>query len=80
MNTLTLYQIEKQMTQLSFDEQLWLMERLAYNIRSKSPVKVDDWEYQFTLDPKRFPQKPSGKVSGASLVQIEQTVRYCLGL
>jgi mRNA interferase MazF len=33
-----------------------------------------------SLDPKRFSKKPSGKVSGATLAQIEQTVRYCLGL
>jgi len=33
-----------------------------------------------SLDAKRFPDKPAGKVSGASLKQIEDTVRYCLGL
>jgi hypothetical protein len=46
MNTLILSKIEKQMTRLSFDEQLWLMERLAHSIRRKSPMKMDDWEHQ----------------------------------
>jgi len=33
-----------------------------------------------SLDPKRFPEKPSGKVSGKVLKKIELTVRHCLGL
>jgi mRNA interferase MazF len=33
-----------------------------------------------SLDPKRFPKKPVGKVSGKVLEKIEKTVRYCLGL
>ncbi len=33
-----------------------------------------------SLDPKRFPDKPAGRVSGETLRQIEDTVRYCLGL
>jgi mRNA interferase MazF len=33
-----------------------------------------------SLDPKRFPHKPDGRVSGDALQQIETTVRYCLGL
>jgi len=33
-----------------------------------------------SLDPKRFPDAPSGKVSGETLKRIEDTVRYCLGL
>jgi mRNA interferase MazF len=32
------------------------------------------------LDPKRFPQNPAGKLSGAKLEQIESALRYCLGL
>ena len=33
-----------------------------------------------SLDAKRFPDSSSGKVSGATLKKIEDTVRYCLGL
>lgn len=33
-----------------------------------------------SLDPKRFSNKPAGRVSGETLRQIEATVRYCLGL
>ena len=33
-----------------------------------------------SLDPKRFPDKPAGQVSGETLRKIEDTVRYCLGL
>jgi|SRR5579885_2049988 len=33
-----------------------------------------------SLDPKRFPNKPAGKVSGATLEKIENAVRHCLGL
>ena len=33
-----------------------------------------------SLDPKRFPNKRAGKVSGATLEKIEDAVRYCLGL
>ena len=33
-----------------------------------------------SLDPKRFPDKPAGRVSGETLKQVEKTVRYCLGL
>lgn len=33
-----------------------------------------------SLDPKRFPNKPAGQVSGEMLKKIENTVRYCLGL
>lgn len=33
-----------------------------------------------SLDPKRFPEKPAGKVSDKVLQKIETTVRYCLGL
>jgi mRNA interferase MazF len=33
-----------------------------------------------SLDPKRFSNKPVGRVSGETLRQIEDTVRYCLGL
>ena len=33
-----------------------------------------------SLDPKRFPDKPAGRVSGEILQKIEDTVRYCLGL
>ncbi len=33
-----------------------------------------------SLDAKRFPSKPAGKISGKTLAQIENTVRYCLGL
>ncbi len=33
-----------------------------------------------SLDPKRFSDKPTGRVSEETLSQIEGTVRYCLGL
>lgn len=33
-----------------------------------------------SLDPKRFPEKPAGKVSDKVLKKIEMAVRYCLGL
>ena len=33
-----------------------------------------------SLDAKRFPNKPAGKVSGETLQKIEDAVRYCLGL
>ena len=33
-----------------------------------------------SLDPKRFPDRPSGEVSGKVLEKIETVVRYCLGL
>ncbi len=33
-----------------------------------------------SLDPKRFSDKPAGKISNEMLEKIETTVRYCLGL
>ena len=33
-----------------------------------------------SLDPKRFPDKPAGRISEEKWKQIEDTVRYCLGL
>ena len=33
-----------------------------------------------SLDPKRFPDSPAGRVSGEALQRIEDAVRYCLGL
>jgi mRNA interferase MazF len=33
-----------------------------------------------SLDPKRFPDKPSGKVTDKAMTRIENAVRYCLGL
>ena len=33
-----------------------------------------------SLDPKRFPGSPAGRVSGEALQRIENAVRYCLGL
>jgi mRNA interferase MazF len=33
-----------------------------------------------SLDAKRFPNKPAGKVSGETLQKIEDALRYCLGL
>lgn len=32
------------------------------------------------LDASRFPPTPAGKISGTILQQVEDTVRYCLGL
>ncbi|MFO1430652.1 MAG: type II toxin-antitoxin system PemK/MazF family toxin [Candidatus Competibacteraceae bacterium] len=33
-----------------------------------------------SLDPKRFPSSPAGKISSSTLKKIEAAVRYCLGL
>lgn len=33
-----------------------------------------------SLDPKRFPEKPAGKLSNEKLKRIEMVVRHCLGL
>lgn len=33
-----------------------------------------------SLDPKRFPEKPAGKLSNENLKRIEMVVRHCLGL
>jgi mRNA interferase MazF len=33
-----------------------------------------------SLDAARFPAQPAGKLSAAALSNVEQTVRYCLGL
>jgi mRNA interferase MazF len=33
-----------------------------------------------SLDPGRFPATPAGRLSDAYLAQVEDTVRYCLGL
>lgn len=56
------------------------------NIRLKPEESGLDLESVFlgfqirSLDPKRFPANPSGKVSGATLRKVEDVVRYCLGL
>ena len=33
-----------------------------------------------SLDAKRFPQHAAGRITGAKLKKVEDTVRYCLGL
>ena len=33
-----------------------------------------------SLDSKRFPDKPAGRISGEVLEKVETAVRYCLGL
>lgn len=33
-----------------------------------------------SLDPKRFPKKPAGKVLEKTMAKIENAVRYCLGI
>ncbi|MCB9432587.1 MAG: type II toxin-antitoxin system PemK/MazF family toxin [Ardenticatenaceae bacterium] len=33
-----------------------------------------------SLDAKRFPENPAGKISGLALQKIEDAARYCLGL
>ncbi|NOR17929.1 type II toxin-antitoxin system PemK/MazF family toxin, partial [candidate division WOR-3 bacterium] len=33
-----------------------------------------------SLDPKRFPEKPAGKLTDEKLKRIEMVVRHCLGL
>lgn len=33
-----------------------------------------------SLDPKRFPAEPSGRLSQQAMLQVEAKIRYCLGL
>jgi len=33
-----------------------------------------------SLDPRRFPAAPAGKIGGIIMNQVENAVRYCLGL
>ncbi len=33
-----------------------------------------------SLDPKRFPKNPAGKLSQELMLLVEETTRYCLGL
>ena len=33
-----------------------------------------------SLDAKRFPQHPAGKLAGTTLQKVEDSIRYCLGL
>jgi len=33
-----------------------------------------------SLDPRRFPASPAGKLGGTAMNQVENAVRYCLGL
>ncbi len=33
-----------------------------------------------SLDPRRFPPEPAGRLSGETLSRVEDAVRYCLGL
>ncbi|MEH2215185.1 type II toxin-antitoxin system PemK/MazF family toxin [Nostoc sp.] len=33
-----------------------------------------------SLDPNRFPADPSGNISDSKMIEVETTVRYCLGL
>jgi mRNA interferase MazF len=33
-----------------------------------------------SLDSSRFPQNPAGKLADASMKQVEEAIRYCLGL
>jgi mRNA interferase MazF len=33
-----------------------------------------------SLDPRRFPLAPAGKLSGSIMNEVEDAVRYCLGL
>lgn len=33
-----------------------------------------------SLDPKRFPKNPAGKLSGEAMKRVEEAVRYSLGL
>ena len=41
MNTMVLSQLEENIYELSLDEQLWLIERLAQHIRSSMTFKND---------------------------------------
>ena len=56
------------------------------NIRLKPDETGLDLETVFlgfqirSLDPKRFPEKSAGKISGTTLKKVEDVVRYCLGL
>lgn len=50
-------------------------------IESGLPIETVFLCFQIrSLYPKRFPQKPGGKVSEEVMVKIENAVRYCLGL
>lgn len=33
-----------------------------------------------SLDRNRFPEKPTGRLSNEKMLEVEETVRYCLGL
>ena len=56
------------------------------NIRLKPAETGLDLETVFlgfqirSLDPKRFPDRATGRVSGVILERVETVVRYCLGL
>ena len=56
------------------------------NIRLKPAETGLDLETVFlgfqirSLDSKRFPDRATGRVSGATLEKVEAVVRYCLGL
>lgn len=58
----------------------------ATNVRVAAADSVLPMETVFlcfqirSLDPNRFPSAPRGKVTGRVLEQIEETVRFCLGL
>ena len=65
-------------------------ENISRNYQTNIRVSVDEsglpMETVFlcfqvrSLDAKRFPNKPAGKVSGEILQKIEDAVRYCLDL
>ena len=46
MNTMVLSQLEENIYELSLDEQLWLIERLAQHIRNAMTIKEDNLEMQ----------------------------------
>ncbi|HLF91606.1 MAG TPA: hypothetical protein VI451_21865 [Anaerolineales bacterium] len=49
MNVSVISQIEGQINRLSLNEQLWLMERLAHQIRKKTTEEKEDWDEQLAL-------------------------------
>jgi hypothetical protein len=44
MNSTGLQELENRIAELSRDEQLWLIERLAHRLRLTTPVPGTDWE------------------------------------
>ena len=77
MRSPVLEQIEGMIRLLSREEQIWLIERLAHDLR-ESEVRSRIPE-QVTLKSQLAEMAADPEVQ-AELRKIEETVRYCLGL